>query len=117
MQQTKKWAEEEKPYSIMMFDIDRFKRVNDTYGHSVGDEVLKFLAAEMQEVSRHQDVCCRYGGEEFILLMPETTKLEAFEVAERLRKKLETTIGPAERLLQFRRASQVCQNVHTILRS
>ena len=69
--------------------------VNDTYGHSVGDEVLKFLAVEMQEVSRRQDICCRYGGEEFILLLPETTMIEAFDVAERLRKKLEATVSPS----------------------
>lgn len=94
-EQTKKWEEEEIPYSIMLFDIDRFKRINDTYGHSIGDEVLKFLAAEMRAVSRSQDICCRYGGEEFILLMPETMMVEAFEVAERLRKKLETTISPS----------------------
>jgi len=92
---TKEWTEEGTPYSIILFDIDRFKRVNDTFGHSVGDEVLKFVADEMRVVSRARDICCRYGGEEFILLLPETTKLEAFDVAERLRKKLETTISPS----------------------
>ena len=92
---TKKWTEDGTPYSIILFDIDRFKRVNDTFGHSVGDEVLKFVAAEMRVVSRVNDICCRYGGEEFILLLPETTNLEAFDIAERLRKKLETTISPS----------------------
>lgn len=94
-EQTKKWEEEEEPYSIIILDIDRFKLINDTYGHSTGDEVLKFLAANMREVSRHQDICCRYGGEEFILLMPDTTIREAFEVAERLRKRLETSVSPS----------------------
>ncbi|MBO0587978.1 sensor domain-containing diguanylate cyclase [Sporosarcina sp. E16_8] len=91
---TKKWTEDQTPYSIVLFDIDRFKRVNDTYGHASGDAVLKFVAEEMRRVSRNNDICCRYGGEEFILLLPETTKLEAFDVAERLRKKLETTASP-----------------------
>lgn len=91
---TKKWTEDGKPYSIILFDIDRFKRVNDTYGHASGDEVLKFVAKEMRAVSRNQDICCRYGGEEFILLLPETNGLDAFSVAERLRKKFETTVSP-----------------------
>ena len=116
-EQTKKWAEDETPYSIIMFDIDRFKHVNDTYGHSVGDEVLKYLAAEMKEVSRNQDVCCRYGGEEFILLLPETTMLEAFEVAERLREKLETTISPSGEAITISSGIASCRNVHTILQS
>lgn len=93
-EKTKKWLKDDVPFSLIIFDIDRFKRINDTYGHSVGDDVLKFLAKEMQAVSRSEDVCCRYGGEEFILLLPQTAMMEAFEVAERLRKKLETTISP-----------------------
>ncbi|WP_438316458.1 sensor domain-containing diguanylate cyclase [Sporosarcina sp. FA9] len=93
-EQTKKWLDKKVPFSIILFDIDRFKRVNDTYGHSVGDEVLKFVAKEMCAVSRSADVCCRYGGEEFIMLLPQTTILQAFDIAERLRKKFETTISP-----------------------
>jgi len=92
---TKQWIEEETPFSIILFDIDRFKRINDTYGHNVGDLVLKYLADEMRAVARNQDVCCRYGGEEFILLLPETTMLDAFNVAEQLRKRLETTVSPS----------------------
>lgn len=93
-EQTKKWIETANPFSIILFDIDRFKRVNDTYGHGVGDDVLVFLAKEMREVAGENDVCCRYGGEEFIMILPDKTKYEAFEVAERLRKKLETTVSP-----------------------
>ncbi|MFD1929096.1 sensor domain-containing diguanylate cyclase [Sporosarcina siberiensis] len=91
---TKKWIDQKVPFSIILFDIDRFKRVNDTYGHSVGDEVLKFVAKEMLAVSRSTDVCCRYGGEEFIMLLPQTTILQAFDIAERLRMKFETTVSP-----------------------
>ncbi len=98
-EQTKRWKSVNMPYSIMLFDIDHFKRVNDTYGHAIGDEVLKFLAVEMQNVSRSNDVCCRYGGEEFILLLPQTSMQEAYEVAERLRKKLESTISPSGELI------------------
>ncbi|MFS0576844.1 sensor domain-containing diguanylate cyclase [Sporosarcina sp. 179-K 3D1 HS] len=93
-EKTKKWVAEDLSFSIILFDIDRFKRVNDTYGHAVGDEVLKYLAKEIRAVAREQDVCCRFGGEEFVLLLPNTLKFEAFEVAEQLRKKLETTISP-----------------------
>ena len=92
---TKKWIEGETSFLIILFDIDWFKLINDTYGHNVGDLVLKYLANEMRVVARKQDVCCRYGGEEFILLLPETTMLEAFNVAEQLRKKLETTVSPS----------------------
>lgn len=90
----KKWTESSLPYSVIIFDMDKFKRVNDTYGHTVGDEVLKYLAESMKEVSRKDDVCCRYGGEEFVMLLPETDKYAAYQVAERLRKKLEKTISP-----------------------
>lgn len=92
---TKKWTKKGTPYSIILFDIDRFKRINDTYGHTVGDLVLKYLAKEMRAVARNQDICCRYGGEEFILLLPETTMLEAFKIAEKLRNKLEMTVSPS----------------------
>lgn len=93
-EQTKEWVEEENPFSIILFDIDRFKRVNDTYGHAVGDDVLVYLAKEMREIAGEDNICCRYGGEEFIMLLPNQTKYEAFEVAERLRKKLESTMSP-----------------------
>jgi len=85
--------------SIMMYDIDHFKQVNDTYGHDVGDEVLKELANRSHACLRQLDLLCRYGGEEFIALLPETTSHEAYEVAERLRRSVQdhpfsTSIGP-----------------------
>ncbi|MFC5601746.1 sensor domain-containing diguanylate cyclase [Sporosarcina koreensis] len=88
------WTEQERPFALLIFDIDKFKHVNDTYGHAMGDEVLKYLAASMLEVARKDDVCCRLGGEEFVMLLPETGRHEAFRLAERLRKKLESTISP-----------------------
>ena len=88
------WTEQDRPFALLIFDIDKFKRVNDTYGHASGDEVLKYLAASMLEVARKDDVCCRFGGEEFVMLLPETDRHAAFLIAERLRKKLESTISP-----------------------
>lgn len=85
-EQTAIWIEEKKTFSIILFDIDRFKRVNDTYGHGVGDEVLQFIAGEMLLVARENDVYCRYGGEEFMLLLPETTMEEAFKITSKVRK-------------------------------
>ena len=88
------WTEQGSPFVLLIFDIDKFKRVNDTYGHAMGDEVLKYLAASMLEVARKDDVCCRFGGEEFVMLLPETDRHAAFQLAERLRNKLESTISP-----------------------
>lgn len=90
----KKWTDQDKPYALIMLDIDKFKRVNDTYGHGVGDDVLKYLADKMQKMTREQDHCCRLGGEEFVILLPKADEKTAYDVAERLRKKLETTISP-----------------------
>lgn len=77
--------------SVMMIDADYFKSVNDTYGHPVGDEVLRHLAQVIQSGLRKVDVVARYGGEEFVLLMPETDLDQACLVAERLRGLVEST--------------------------
>jgi len=69
-----------------MLDIDHFKRVNDTYGHPVGDEVLRGLALVLVNQTRTIDIVCRYGGEEFAALLPETDLDAAHQVAERLRE-------------------------------
>ncbi|OPA75389.1 diguanylate cyclase [Paenibacillus selenitireducens] len=94
---TSLWKEQEIPFSIIMVDLDRFKLVNDTYGHQKGDEVLKFLAQMMMDEKRDQDFCCRYGGEEFTILLPETSEKEAYLIAERLRMKMATLISPIGR--------------------
>lgn len=73
------------PLSLLMLDIDHFKKVNDTYGHLVGDRTLAFLASELRKQSRKYDVVCRYGGEEFLMLLPQTTLANAQLVAERIR--------------------------------
>jgi diguanylate cyclase (GGDEF)-like protein len=74
-----------KPFCVMMFDLDRFKRVNDKYGHSVGDQVLKEFARILRDSSRITDVAGRFGGEEFLLVLPSTTIDEAMVTAERIR--------------------------------
>ncbi len=75
-----------KPLSIMSADIDHFKSVNDTYGHDAGDEVLQELANRLRENSRPTDVICRPGGEEFIVVMPDTPGDLACAAAERIRR-------------------------------
>ncbi len=77
------------PLSLIMIDIDHFKQVNDTYGHSAGDEVLQELAKIMQNLQRKSDTIVRLGGEEFAILLPDTSKEQAFKVAQKLRQKIE----------------------------
>ena len=79
----------QKILSIVMADLDHFKKINDTYGHSAGDRVLKIVAKYLQRNVRDVDVVARYGGEEFVILLPEADKEEALTVAERLRQKLQ----------------------------
>ena len=74
--------------SLVMMDIDNFKQVNDTYGHLVGDMVLKEIAATIQKTIRHVDIPARYGGEEFTIILPETAALNAVIIAERLRQRI-----------------------------
>lgn len=83
-----------KEYSIILFDIDHFKMVNDTYGHLMGDEVLKFLSDLIRNQTRECDISFRYGGEEFLILLPNTTIEEAYQIAERIRITTEETISP-----------------------
>ncbi len=95
----KRWAEKVAesrrygtPLSLAMLDIDYFKRINDTYGHPAGDQVLVGLAQSLQSESRSPDIACRYGGEEFALIMPSTGPAEAQIVAERIRAALAAQI-------------------------
>ena len=77
-----------RPFSVMLFDIDHFKQVNDKHGHAVGDQVLHYLAMRCQQNSRTTDLVTRYGGEEFVLLLPETNLDAAYMIAERLRQSI-----------------------------
>jgi diguanylate cyclase (GGDEF)-like protein/PAS domain S-box-containing protein len=78
-----------RPVSLMMLDIDFFKKVNDQYGHPVGDEVLACLAEHFIKIVREIDIVGRYGGEEFVIVLPETDLRSASGVAERIRKSIE----------------------------
>ena len=71
--------------SIIILDIDKFKNINDTYGHQVGDNVIILLAQKLMEYQRKSDIVCRYGGEEFVILLPNTSQDEAKVVAEKIR--------------------------------
>ena len=73
------------PVSALLVDIDHFKRINDTFGHDVGDEVLKEFALRLATNVRGIDLACRYGGEEFVVIMPDTALKDALRIAERLR--------------------------------
>ncbi|MCG6229684.1 MULTISPECIES: diguanylate cyclase [Vibrio] len=77
------------PFSVLALDIDYFKKVNDTYGHDVGDELLKNVSQLMKNQAREHDVLCRVGGEEFMIFLPNTDLNRAFEAAERIRKSIE----------------------------
>jgi len=85
----------EQPLSVIMADLDNFKSINDTYGHQAGDQVLIAFAEAMQASIRQEDLAARFGGEEFILLLPGTTLEEAAILAERLRANLENLVFPA----------------------
>ncbi|HWC73163.1 MAG TPA: diguanylate cyclase, partial [Gemmatimonadales bacterium] len=78
------------PFAVLMADLDLFKKYNDAYGHQAGDAALKRIGAIMREACRDVDFVARYGGEEFLLMMPETESEGASEVAQRIRKKIET---------------------------
>jgi len=76
----------QKPLSLIMLDVDGFKKINDTFGHQAGDKVLKFLATSLQGAVREIDFVARYGGDEFAVILPETKAEEAVILAERLKK-------------------------------
>ena len=77
------------PFSIVMFDVDHFKSFNDTYGHPVGDRVLKAISKTVKDLLRKVDVVARYGGEEFSIILPETDISGAMVISEKLRKAVE----------------------------
>src|SRR5690606_37072522 len=83
-----------RPLAVIMFDIDHFKLVNDEYGHAAGDEVLRHVTAVAGALIRSSDVIGRYGGEEFVIVAPDTAEDMALQLAERIRNKLrETAVG------------------------
>ncbi|HUS18647.1 MAG TPA: sensor domain-containing diguanylate cyclase [Terriglobales bacterium] len=97
----KRSERKEEQFALLMLDIDKFKCLNDTYGHSIGDQVLREMAAVLTQDMREVDTVARYGGEEFVIILPETTPEEGMRVAERIRSAVEKTTflsgpGPLE---------------------
>lgn len=86
----------EAPASLVIFDIDHFKKVNDTFGHAAGDDVIRKTAEVLRKTARASDHCGRYGGEEFTVLLPNTTVDQARYFAERLRKRIEAEVVSTE---------------------
>jgi len=85
--------------SLLIIDVDFFKRINDTYGHPQGDELLRQLGELLRQHARRVDICCRYGGDEFTIVMPETIKAEAAMVAGRIRQAVEAKMFALEQKL------------------
>jgi diguanylate cyclase (GGDEF)-like protein len=86
-----------------MLDIDHFKRINDSYGHQVGDAAIRLMAATLREFSREVDICGRYGGEEFVAILPGTNKEGALVFCERLRLGIagRSLEGPHKEVVKF----------------
>ncbi len=82
-------AREKSPLGLVFFDIDLFKNINDTYGHLVGDDVLRTIADRVKSTLRQSDLLARWGGEEFIILLPNTPLDSATEIAEKIRQMIE----------------------------
>ncbi|MFT3684525.1 MAG: GGDEF domain-containing protein [Phycisphaerales bacterium] len=81
-----------RPLSLAVMDIDHFKKINDTYGHPAGDEVIQGFAKVIISFTRDCDIACRYGGEEFCVIMPETAPDAAKIVGERIREAMAATV-------------------------
>jgi diguanylate cyclase (GGDEF)-like protein len=82
------------PFCLLIFDIDHFKNLNDYYGHILGDKVLRMLVAMLKKEMRDGDVIGRYGGDEFIILLPKIDKRSAYRTAERFRMTISKTEDP-----------------------
>lgn len=82
------------PMAFVMLDVDHFKSYNDTFGHPAGDEALKIVASVIRETLRDADVAVRFGGEEFAILLPQTTDSEAANIANRVRQNVAATEFP-----------------------
>ncbi len=90
------------PLSLVFVDVDRFKYVNDTYGHDTGDELLKYLAALFLEMSRETDIVARYAGDEFVLILPETDTNKAITMMNRLQTHLDRRpLDNGKKIIQF----------------
>lgn len=107
----KRCSRSKSPSTLVMFDIDHFKKVNDTYGHQAGDEVIRTVASIVRQTARETDICGRYGGEEFTILLVDTDASAAIHFAERLRKKIAaTTVEADDHKIEFTISSGVAES-------
>ncbi|HMU65621.1 MAG TPA: GGDEF domain-containing protein [Cellvibrionaceae bacterium] len=88
------WKHHREAFSMVLLDIDHFKKINDNLGHDAGDEVLKLVAGVLKSSVRKSDFLARWGGEEFVLLYPNTSQMEALAAAESLRQKIASALNP-----------------------
>ncbi len=89
------------PFALALADLDHFKRLNDTFGHAAGDDVLRCFARTLQHCTREGDVACRYGGEEFAIIFPDTSLQDAVAVCQRIRRATEELDAPGVPAEQF----------------
>ncbi len=87
-----------RPLSLMMFDIDHFKKINDTHGHLAGDIILRDLCQRILPFIRKDEIFARYGGEEFIVLLPEVSAEQAFPLAEKILKAIQLDVFKVEQV-------------------
>ena len=98
------------PSSLVIFDIDHFKKINDTYGHAVGDDAIRYIAQELKTHAREVDICGRYGGEEFTVIMPNTSVAGAEVFCERLRETVaENVLSSDGHQLSFTISLGICE--------
>ena len=122
-------ARNQRTFSVMMVDIDRFKAVNDAFGHETGDQMLRQVALALRKAARSEDVICRLGGEEFLVLSPDTPLAAALRLADRLRQSvgaaspnptaskipLSVSIGVAERLPTMHKYDEMLKAADEVL--
>lgn len=102
------------PFAILMLDVDHFKLVNDTYGHEAGDNALISLANTLLATARESDIICRWGGEEFLILIPNTNQEEAYQFAQRLREAIQATpIRCDNTLIEFNLTASIGISIST----
>ena len=95
------WKRRHYPLSVAILDIDNFKQINDAFGHEKGDEVLRTLGYIIKSTIRNSDFAIRYGGEEFLIIFPHTTKKEALKSLERIKERFSNTRFGIDRKVTF----------------
>ena len=114
-QELERSGRQRQPVSLAFIDLDRFKLVNDVHGHLVGSELLARVGARLQELSREQDICFRYGGDEFVILMPETATADAHGAGDRAASRADEHALPHEERPRTDRERQ-CRSGHLLRR-